>query len=337
MRKLKNRVDALEREVAELREMLTTLATLQNMHLSEQMTDYIQKKNAVVRLTELINSAAGSDAQIDLTDQQAAVEQIRSEKMILDEQISRELRRAEAFSDSDSKDWSCFHCLDVVGGVKIVRYIGADYPRVDVPPMITGRPVVAIGDNAFKDSDVVAVYLPRTLKSLGDWAFSGCKRLFRIALPEGLVSIGQGCFRDCGIRQINLPHTVTSIGSGCFAGSALEKVSMPNKLEAIPFKCFSGCKNLRHIVLPDKLVKLEDECFHFTGIQELVIPESTETVSNAFSYDTNVHCAFLGMKTTLKDQHYITIYCLPGSEAQRYGRINNMTVRPLSEFRMEER
>ena len=61
------------------------------------------------------------------------------------------------------------------------------------------------------------VVLPPTIKRLGKSAFSGCKELEEINLPNGLISIGDFAFLSTPkLCMINVPNSVTSIGEGAF-------------------------------------------------------------------------------------------------------------------------
>ena len=54
-------------------------------------------------------------------------------------------------------------------------------------------------DGPFASSSVERIRLPSTLKRLGNNALCGCEQLKSVELPEGLETIGDGCFYGCGI------------------------------------------------------------------------------------------------------------------------------------------
>jgi cell surface protein len=55
--------------------------------------------------------------------------------------------------------------------------------------------------------------------SIGKSAFSYCRGLTSINIPNSVTSIGQYAFSDCsGLTSINIPNSVTSIGPYTFAG-----------------------------------------------------------------------------------------------------------------------
>ncbi len=59
--------------------------------------------------------------------------------------------------------------------------------------------------------------IPNSVTSIGEGAFSGCKRLTRIEIPNNMTSIGDYAFTGCsGLTSIEIPNSVTSIGKSAF-------------------------------------------------------------------------------------------------------------------------
>ena len=54
------------------------------------------------------------------------------------------------------------------------------------------------------------------LKKIGGCAFCGCTRQKNIQFPDGLETIGIGCFRNSGIEDVVLPASVKEVGAGAF-------------------------------------------------------------------------------------------------------------------------
>ena len=83
-------------------------------------------------------------------------------------------------------------------GLRITAYTGFDAERVVIPAKIGGLPVVSIGEKVFKNTTVSEVILPESIKAILREAFSGCKRLQHIDLPDGLEYLGEPLL--CGQR-----------------------------------------------------------------------------------------------------------------------------------------
>ena len=80
--------------------------------------------------------------------------------------------------------------------------------------------LIEIERSAFGATNFTGVlHLPGTLESIGDFAFTECRRLSGdLSIPEGVKSIGTAAFQNCtGLTGIlSLPSTLESIGSYAF-------------------------------------------------------------------------------------------------------------------------
>lgn len=63
-----------------------------------------------------------------------------------------------------------------------------------------------ICSNAFSDAKkVTKIYLPKYLKSMGNFVFCGCKNLKEVVMPYKVDNIGVGLFFNCyKLRKVNL-------------------------------------------------------------------------------------------------------------------------------------
>lgn len=61
-----------------------------------------------------------------------------------------------------------------------------------------------------------SIVLPKTLRQIGDNAFSGQPRLRNVSMSEGLVSIGAGAFYRTDLVALELPSTIQTINKDAF-------------------------------------------------------------------------------------------------------------------------
>ena len=78
-----------------------------------------------------------------------------------------------------------------------------------------------VGADWFSLRDIEKVFIPNTVRELGDSAFSSCLLLCEVVFEPGsrLETIGNGCFSSCAIREITVPRSVRSIGDVAFGYS----------------------------------------------------------------------------------------------------------------------
>lgn len=78
---------------------------------------------------------------------------------------------------------------------------------------------------------------------IGDRAFNECKSMKHIALSEGIVSLGNGCFWNSQhLESIRLPETLINMGDHCFDNClALNSITIPGNVDKIGKAAFNLC------------------------------------------------------------------------------------------------
>ena len=80
-------------------------------------------------------------------------------------------------------------------------------------------------------------------------------------------------------RILGLPVLEIDWGiGGSVARAALEEIVLPEKLQTIGYMAFYGCKDLEKIELPEGLTTIEGLAFHDTGLTEIAIPSTVDTI-----------------------------------------------------------
>lgn len=362
MSDLEQRVKELETKVKILEE---TLETLKNMQLSEQMDEYIQSKSKSLKLVNLINSVS-AEQTLDFRKEEDSIQSVWSAKKTIDQQIVAALRNSSDFSEQYPDDPRYFNyevesgmvtdwnnrqekdnnLSQYIGkGIRITSYNGFESDRVIVPKEINGLPVISIGENAFKNASFSELILPGSLKAILASAFNGCINLKHIDLPEGLEYLGKYCFSGTGLETLHIPDGVKVIPTSCFWNSkSLDTIILGSRTRELGHSAFSGCVKLNQISLPETVEIICTECFENTAIKTLIVPSrvykmSHETFGSRFSRSNNtVTCVFLGKETLVECEQYHTferveqVYCLPGSNIQKFAREHSIPMKPLSEF-----
>ena len=121
----------------------------------------------------------------------------------------------------------------------------------------------------FRESSIVEVDLSNctSLKTL-DGTFQDSKKLEKVTLPEGLVSISYA-FSGCeALTTINLPKSLQSIGGNTFSNTKLQTVDLSGctELVSIGSSAFNGCNELKDVILPASLQSLGNSAFSNSSI-----------------------------------------------------------------------
>jgi len=60
-----------------------------------------------------------------------------------------------------------------------------------------------------------------------------------VVIGEGVASIGENAFRDCGIASLTIPNGVTSIGKHAFEWNQLNSVTIPDSVTSLGIMHFA--------------------------------------------------------------------------------------------------
>ena len=82
------------------------------------------------------------------------------------------------------------------GGITITKYVGKK-TSVQIPNTIEQLPVLKIGENAFFESKVKSVTLPKNCIEIDWFAFYGCYALTTVYISSNVETIGYGAFDSC--------------------------------------------------------------------------------------------------------------------------------------------
>lgn len=91
----------------------------------------------------------------------------------------------------------------------------------------------SIGDWAFIQSNV-AVQLPRTLETIGNYAFYYGTLPEQLSIPDSVTSVGMAAFSGVrGVRDVTIGRGLTKIPSDMFKGSTVKKITIENSMDDI--------------------------------------------------------------------------------------------------------
>ena len=135
----------------------------------------------------------------------------------------------------------------------------------------------------FRDKNKLKSIGLSNIEYIGKAAFSGCKSLQSICIPNSVKSIGDEAFRWCkSLQSVTIPNSVTSIGDEAFSScESLQSVTIPNSVTSIGDKAFSLCKFLQSITIPNSVTSIGNEAFSLCiSLQSITIPSSVTSIGN---------------------------------------------------------
>lgn len=164
-----------------------------------------------------------------------------------------------------------------------------------------------LGNHVFKNCPLAAVTFPKTLGSIGEWAFEGTK-LETVDLSNTQITrLPKGCFYNCQqLSDVKLPIALTDIGECAFYKSAIASITFPSSLQ-----------------------KIDAWAFQFTQLTNVVIPTKTGHIGDgAFSDNANLNTVvvnglecYLAVSAFAKCPALTDVYITSDKEpnAERYG------------------
>ena len=151
-----------------------------------------------------------------------------------------------------------------------------------------------IGNQAFSGrSDLKGnLVIPSSVTSIGSSAFYGCSGLRgELVLPSGLVSIEWGVFTGCSgfTGKLNIPSSVTYIEDWAFSdcGGFTGELRIPPGVTAIGTCAFQECNGFTgRLEIPSSVTSIGSSAFYgcssFRG--ELVLPSGLVSIESAIFY-----------------------------------------------------
>ena len=141
--------------------------------------------------------------------------------------------------------WWAENCTEAGSG----NYpIFGEYPETEIASMQnTAITQVAIGSN---------------VKSLPTYAFTKCKSLSSINIPNNVTEVGGGLLESSGITSATIGDGVSNISSYIFSNcSNLQKVKLGSAAKIISEFAFQNCTSLEKITFPSSIIQIQPNAF----------------------------------------------------------------------------
>ncbi|GIZ16278.1 leucine-rich repeat domain-containing protein [Capnocytophaga catalasegens] len=165
---------------------------------------------------------------------------------------------------------------------KLAKWENAKITTIDMPNDKILKDIKHIGSNAFSEESrltLTSIILPQQLKTIEPSAFSRCKHVEQIDIPNTVTKIGYNAFEYCtSLKTINIPYGITEMDSGMFNYcTALTSVSIPNSIKTVAG--FNNCTALTSITIPNSVTKIGNSAFYdCSSLASIEIPNSVKNI-----------------------------------------------------------
>lgn len=217
---------------------------------------------------------------------------------------------------------------EINGGFQ-VSGLGEDTVTKDIliPDYHDGKPVILIGSEAFKNSDIECFVAGANVNAIGYQAFyrsnnllyvdlnkveeidtnafGYCDMLGKINFGTQLKIIGFYSFECCKLLQeAKLPETVSSIGYRAFSSNySLKSINIPGNVTELDQDVFMDCYSLETVTLGEGIKEMYNTFTYCRSLKEINLPDSIEVI-----YPFVQYCESLEKVTFGKNIKQINIY-----------------------------
>lgn len=198
---------------------------------------------------------------------------------------------------------------DALNGIVIAGYEGEPTDIV-IPDTIEDKPVVKIGDSAFKqdfmnNTGIKSIKIPDTVTVIGIQAFYNCAGITSIDIPDSVTTIDNAAFYSCeSLTSIEIPDGVTTLGNSVFKScTGLKSVKLPAGITVIERETFASCTSLESLDVPDGVTTILTYAFQYcASLTDLKLPDSVTELNGCNNIHTFDYCK--KVKITYKGKVY---------------------------------
>ena len=194
--------------------------------------------------------------------------------------------------------------IDDYRHLRVLRNFGKDLKRVVFPKSVSRIPAncfvsslgdgcynleevvfptdaeeFTIGAHAFQGTAIKNLLIPSELTQLGDYAFSGCKKLYDVEMKplKATCHFGNYVFANCdALQHVTLSEKVENIGDYQFNQCGLlESIRIPSTCKTIGSYAFYECFSIHQITIPEGVELIKQCAFENAGLTDICLMATT--------------------------------------------------------------
>ena len=203
-----------------------------------------------------------------------------------------------------------------------------------IPNYYNKKSVTEIEENGFANSDMLNIFVPNSIETIGSGAFAGCKNLQEMTLPfvgESIDATNQQGLFGYVFGNEDVENTIEV--QQCYGEGLFSDYFIPNSLVAIEIKkdttisygAFSNCTFLQDISLFYDTTYIGEKAFYnCSSIEEISIPDTVNYIGkSAFESCTSLKEFSVKYGITVIED-YLFKNCSNLEKVKFYGNINSI-------------